>query len=109
MTGNDQKSVWEHHLGVGTAVFVDLGRPGRSSGVIEGYFEVDSQNSKVSQKTFRKATKYITKLLEMIRKVCGSIIWVLERCFSVRVALDVYAHPFRGPQRRTPCLEAALP
>ena len=42
MTGNDQKSVWEHHLGVGTAIFIDLGRPGRSSGIIERDFDVDS-------------------------------------------------------------------
>ena len=42
MTGNVQKSVWEHHLGVGTAIFIDLGRPGRSSGIIERDFDVDS-------------------------------------------------------------------
>ena len=42
MTGNDQKSVWEHHLGVGKVGFNDLGRPGRSSGIIERDFDVDS-------------------------------------------------------------------
>ena len=50
MTGNDQKIVWEHHLGVGTAIFIDLGRSGRSSGIIDGDFGVDSQNSKVMRK-----------------------------------------------------------
>ena len=47
MAGNDQKSVWEYHLSVGTAIFSDLGCPGRYSGVIEGDFEVYYQNSKV--------------------------------------------------------------
>ena len=47
MTGNDEDSVWEHHLGVGTAIFIDLGGPGRYSGVIDGDFDVDSQNFKV--------------------------------------------------------------
>ena len=42
MTGNDKQSVWEHHLGVGPAIFIDLGRPGRSSGIIERDFYVDS-------------------------------------------------------------------
>ena len=66
MTGNDQKSVWEHHLGVGTAIFIDLGCPGRYSGVVQGDFDVDSQNSKVGYGgenydfflNFRKVTKY---------------------------------------------------
>ena len=63
MTGNDQQSVWEHHLGVGTVIFIDLGRPGRSSGIIERDFDVDSQNSKVMRnfcffRIFRKVTKY---------------------------------------------------
>ena len=83
MTGNDQKSVWEHHLGVGTAIFIDLGRPGRSSAIIERDFDVDSQNSKVMRKRF--FFRNVTKSLEIIRKMFGSIIWVLERCFSVRV------------------------
>ena len=47
MTGNDQKMLWEHHLGVGTAIFIDLGCPGRSSGIIERDVDVDYQNSKV--------------------------------------------------------------
>ena len=47
MTGNDQKSVWEYHLGVRTVIFCDLGCPGRYSGVLEGDFHVDSQNPKV--------------------------------------------------------------
>ena len=52
MTGNDQKIVWEHHLGVGKVIFIDLGRPGRSSGIIERDFDVDSQNSKVMRKSY---------------------------------------------------------
>ena len=54
MTGNDQKSAWEHHLGVVTVIFIDLGRPGRSSGIIERDFDVGSQNAKVMRdaKTF---------------------------------------------------------
>ena len=47
MTGNDQKSAWEHHLGVGTINFGDLGCPGRYSGVLERDFDVDSQDPKV--------------------------------------------------------------
>ena len=47
MTGNDQKSVWEYHLGAETIHFGDLGCPGRYSGVLEGNFHVDSQNPKV--------------------------------------------------------------
>ena len=47
MTGNDQKSAWEHHLGVGTINFGDLGCPGRYSGVLERDFDVDSEDSKV--------------------------------------------------------------
>ena len=47
MTGNDQKSDWEHHLGVGTINFGDLGCLVRYSGVLEGDFHVDSQNPKV--------------------------------------------------------------
>ena len=47
MTGNDQKSVWEYHLGAETIHFGDLGCPGRYSGVLEGDFHVDSQNPKV--------------------------------------------------------------
>ena len=46
MTGNDQKSVWEHHLGVGKNIFIDLWRTGRSSGIIERDFDVDYQISK---------------------------------------------------------------
>ena len=50
-------------MGVGTAICIDLGRPGKSSGVIEGDFDVDYQNSKVRRKiqkfrNFRKITKY---------------------------------------------------
>ena len=47
MTGNDQKSVWEYHLGVRTLFLCDLGCPGRYSGVLEGDFHVDYQNTKV--------------------------------------------------------------
>ena len=47
MTGNDQKSVWEYHLGVKMVNFCDLGCPGRYSGVLERHFHVDSQTSKV--------------------------------------------------------------
>ena len=47
MTGNDQKSVWEYHLGAETIHFGDLGCPGRYSGVLEGDFHVDSQNPQV--------------------------------------------------------------
>ena len=47
MTGNGQKSVWEHHLGVETIHFGDIGCPRRYSGVLEGDFNVDSQNPKV--------------------------------------------------------------
>ena len=47
MTGNDQKIVWEHHLGIGTIIFCDLGCPGRYSRVLERYFDVHSQDSKV--------------------------------------------------------------
>ena len=32
MMGNDQKSAWDHHLGVRTINFGDLGCPGRYSG-----------------------------------------------------------------------------
>ena len=55
MTGNDQKSVWEHRLCVGKLMFNDLGRPGRSSGIIERDFDVDSYNSKVT--CFLKVSK----------------------------------------------------
>ena len=47
MTGNDQKNVWEYHLGAETIHFGDLGCPGRYSDVLEGDFHVDSQNPKV--------------------------------------------------------------
>ena len=47
MIGNDQKSVWEDHLGAETIHFGDLGCPGRYSGVLEVDFHVDSQNPKV--------------------------------------------------------------
>ena len=47
MTGNDQTSVWEDHLGAETIHFIDLGCPGRYYGVLESDFHVDSQNSKV--------------------------------------------------------------
>ena len=47
MAGNDQKSVWERHLGVGTINFGDLGCPRRYSGVLERDFDVDSQHPKV--------------------------------------------------------------
>ena len=47
MIGNDQKSVWEYHLGAETIHFGDLGCAGRYSGVLEGDFHVDSQNPKV--------------------------------------------------------------
>ena len=66
MTGNDQKSAWEHHLGVGTINFCDLGCPGMYSGVLEGDFHVDSHNPKVGHggenfKNFRKVSK-VTKV-----------------------------------------------
>ena len=38
MTENDQKSVWEYHLGVETIHFCDLGCPGRYYGVLESDF-----------------------------------------------------------------------
>ena len=62
MYGNDQKSVWEYHLGAETIHFGDLGCPGRYSGVLEGDFHVDSQNPKVGYggdflKTFSKISK----------------------------------------------------
>ena len=60
MTGNDQKSVWEHHLGAETIHFCDLGCPGRYSGVLERDFHVDSQNPKVG---------YGGENFEKIRKV----------------------------------------
>ena len=47
MTGNGQKSVWEHHLGAETIHFGDLGCPGRYSGVLERDFDVESQDPKV--------------------------------------------------------------
>ena len=47
MTGNDQQSVWEYHLGVKRVKLCDLGCPGRYSGVLEGTFHVDSQNPNV--------------------------------------------------------------
>ena len=46
MTGNDQKSVWEYHLGVKSVYICDLGCPGRYSGVLETDFHVHSQISK---------------------------------------------------------------
>ena len=74
MAGNDKKRLWEHHLGVGRALFNHLGRPGRSSGIIKRDFDVDSQNSKVMRKSyffiyFRKVTKYH----EMIRNEQKSV------------------------------------
>ena len=47
MAGNDQKSVWERHLGVGTINFGDLGCPRRYSAVLERDFDVGSQDPKV--------------------------------------------------------------
>ena len=44
MTGNDQKSVWEYHLGAKALHFGDFGCPGRYYGVLEGDFHVDSHN-----------------------------------------------------------------
>ena len=41
MIGNDQKSVWEYHLGAETIHFGDLGCAGRYSDVLEGDFHVD--------------------------------------------------------------------
>ena len=52
MAGNDKKRLWEHHLGVGRALFNHLGRHGRSSGIIKRDFDVDSQNSKVMRKSY---------------------------------------------------------
>ena len=78
-------------------------------------FHVASQNPKVGWRrnirNFRNIWKSqnFTKWLEMVRQLSGNFIWVLERWLSVRVAFDVCALPFRGPQRCTPCLEAALP
>ena len=62
MTGNNQKMLWEHHLGVGRVIFSDLGCPGRYSGVVEGDFHVDYQNPKVGYggeffETFSKISK----------------------------------------------------
>ena len=48
MSGNEQKSVWEYHLGAETINFGDLGCPGRYSGVLESDFHVDCQNPKVT-------------------------------------------------------------
>ena len=62
MTGNDQKSVWEYHLGAETIHFGDLGCPGRYSGVLEGDFHVDSQNPKVPE---REAKKQVSKKLRL--------------------------------------------
>ena len=69
MYGNDQKSVWEYHLGAETIHFGDLGCPGRYSGVLESDFHVDSQNPKVwyggeKFETFRNISK-VTKFHEM--------------------------------------------
>ena len=47
MIGNDQKSAWERHVGVGTINFGDLGCPRRYSGVLESDFHVDYHNPKV--------------------------------------------------------------
>ena len=47
MTGNDQKSVWECHLGAETIHFGDLGCPRRYSAVLEMDFDVGSQDPKV--------------------------------------------------------------
>ena len=47
MVGNDQKSAWERHLGVGTMNFGDLGCSRRYSIVLESDFDVASQDPKV--------------------------------------------------------------
>ena len=47
MIGNDQKSVWEYHLGAESIHFGDLVCPGRYSDVLKEAFHVDSQNPKV--------------------------------------------------------------
>ena len=47
MAGNDQKSAWERHLGVGTINFGDLGCHRRYSVVLESDFDVGSQDPKV--------------------------------------------------------------
>ena len=47
MYRNDEKSAWEHHLGVVTIHFGDLGCPGRYYGVLERDFAADSQDPKV--------------------------------------------------------------
>ena len=47
MTGNDQKSAWEHHLGVRTINFGDLGCPRMYYGVPERDFDAESQDPKV--------------------------------------------------------------
>ena len=47
MVGNDQKSAWEHHLGVRTINFGDLGCPRMYYGVPERDFDAESQDPKV--------------------------------------------------------------
>ena len=47
MLANDQKTIWEHQLDVGTVLFCDLGCFRVYSVVLERHFDVDSQNSKV--------------------------------------------------------------
>ena len=47
MVGNDQKRVWEYNLSVGPVIFCDLEYPGRYYDVLEGDFDVDSQNPRV--------------------------------------------------------------
>ena len=47
MLANDQKTVWEHNLDVGTVILCDLGCFRVYSDVLETSFDVDSRNSKV--------------------------------------------------------------
>ena len=88
MAGNDQKRAWERHLGVGTINFRYLGSHRRCSAVLESYFDVGSQDPKVGYGAdfffdFLEKSQKFTKWLETIRKVLGSVIWVLERSISV--------------------------
>ncbi len=82
MIGNDQKSVWEHHLGVRTIILGCLG-------VHMSYFHVTDSVVGPARRTKKKKKR-------------GEFL-------GRRVEFHVCAFPFRGPQRRTPCLQAELP
>ena len=80
MTGNDQKSVWEHHLGVRTIILGCLG-------VHMGDFHVIEHVVGPTRRAKKKRGEFLGR----------------------RVEFHVCPFPFGGPQRRTPCLQAALP